>query len=198
VADGDGPASLLLSAGAVVIRQGGAAGPAAADLLAAARPAGTEVIFLPNAYSVATAAQAAAAALGADGRTVAVVGSRSPLQALAAMAVHLPGRPFGADVAAMERAAAGLRYGSVIRQGDNLAGLVADEVTATGANAAQVAIGVAEALMADGGELVTLMAEGAADSPLPRAVAAHLAGRWPGTEVTCYGGGPVPLLVGVE
>lgn len=156
------------------------------------------MIIVPNAYSVATAAQTAAATLEDEGLTVAVIGSRSPLQALAAMAVHLPQRPFGADVAAMERAAAGLRYGSVVRRGDSLAGLVGGQVTVTGPSAAQVAIDVAEALMAGGGELVTLMAEGAADSALPRAVAAHLSGRWPDAEVVCYGGGPVPLLVGVE
>jgi DAK2 domain fusion protein YloV len=198
VADGDGPASLLQRAGARVVRGDGGTDPAAPALLAAARHAGREVIIVPNAYSVVTAAQAAAAGLEDEGLTVAVIGSRSPLQALAAMAVHLPERPFGADVAAMERAAAGLRYGSVIRRGDSLAGLVADQVTVTGANAAQVAIGVTEALMTGGGELVTLMAEGAADSPLPRAVAAHVTGRWPEAEVVCYGDGPVPLLVGVE
>ncbi len=156
------------------------------------------MIILPNAHSVAAAAQSAAAALAEEGRTVAVIGSASPLQALAAMAVHLPGRPFSDDVAAMERAAAAVRYGSVIRRDGSLAGLVAREVTATGANAAQVAIGVTEALMAGGGELVTLLTEGPADGLLARAVAEHVARRWPDAEVVCYGGGPVPLLVGVE
>jgi fatty acid kinase len=198
IADGDGPASLLRGAGARVIGQEGSAGPAAAVLIATARQGETEAIFLPNGPAGATLAQVAAARLRDEGLAVAVVGSRSPLQALAAMAVHDPARSFEADVAAMSRAAAEMRYGSVLRQGDSLAGLVADEVAVTGADAAQVAICVAEALMAGGGELVTLMAAGAADSPLPQAVAAHLASRWPGAEIVRYGGGPVPLLLGVE
>jgi hypothetical protein len=78
------------------------------------------------------------------------------------------------------------------------AGLVGDVVAVTGPDPARVAIGVADALLADGGELVTLMAAGAADAPLARAVAGHVQQAWPAAEVVCYGGGPVPLLIGAE
>ena len=61
-----------------------------------------------------------------------------------------------------------------------------------------MAIAVADALLADGAELVTLMAAGEADSPLARAVAGHVQRAWPAAEVVCYGGGPVPLLIGAE
>jgi dihydroxyacetone kinase-like predicted kinase len=165
--------------------------------MAAVRQAGPEVIILPNEYRVAALAGSAAARLVAEGQTVAVIPARSPLQALAAMTVHDPSRPFDADLAAMSQAAAGMRYGSVIRRGDSLAGLVADEVAVTGADAAQVAIGVARALMAGGAEVVTLMAaEG--DAALARAVAGYLHEAWPEAEVACYDGGPAPLLIGVE
>ena len=198
IADGDGPASLLRAAGARVIRQEDGAGPAAPALIAAIRQAGPEVIILPNGAHVAALACSVAARLADEGMAVAVIPSRSPLQALAAMAVHDPARSHDADVAAMGRAAAGMRYGSVVRRGDSVAGLVADEVAVTGADAGQVALRVAEALMAEGGELVTLMASDDAGPPLPQAVGAQLAQAWPGIEVVYYGGGPVPLLIGVE
>lgn len=197
IADGAGLASLLRGAGARLIGQENGAGPAAPALMAAVRQAGPEVIILPNEYRVAALAGSAAARLVAEGQTVAVIPARSPLQALAAMTVHDPSRPFDADLAAMSQAAAGMRYGSVIRRGDSLAGLVADEVAVTGADAAQVAIGVARALMAGGAEVVTLMAaEG--DAALARAVAGYLHEAWPEAEVACYDGGPAPLLIGVE
>jgi DAK2 domain fusion protein YloV len=195
---GDRPASLLRAAGARVIRQEGGSGPAAPALMAAIRQAGPEVIIVPNGGPVAALAQAVAARLTDEGMAVTVIPSRSPLQALAAMAVHDPARSFDADGAAMGRAAAGMRYGSVVQRGDSVAGLVADEVAVTRADIAEVASRVAAALMAEGGELVTLMTSGAAGAPLPRAVAAQLATAWPGIEVVCYGGGPVPLLIGVE
>ncbi|HEY7147124.1 MAG TPA: DAK2 domain-containing protein [Streptosporangiaceae bacterium] len=190
---GTGVGALLGAAGARV-----ANGTDAGELIGQARQAGRELILLPDGDMALSAAQEAAARLGAEGRTVAVIGSRSPLQALAAMAVHVPGRPFAADVAGMDRAAAGMRCGSLVRRDGSLTGLVDGAVAVTGTDEIQVAICLAEALMAGGGELVTLMAAGAADSPLPLAVAAHLASRWPAAEVACYGNGPAPLLIGVE
>ncbi len=230
ITDGAGPASLLRGAGARVITQDDGGGPAAPALIAAVRQSGPEVIILPNGRRIAALAGSAAARLVDEGLAVAVIPARSPLQALAAMAVHDPDRSFDADVAAMGQAAAGMRYGSVILPGDSLAGqpadgpaelagelaagrsaelasvlaaglsagLVGDVVAVTGPDPARVAIGVADALLADGGELVTLMAAGAADAPLARAVAGHVQQAWPAAEVVCYGGGPVPLLIGAE
>jgi len=221
ITDGAGPASLLRGAGARVITQDGGSGPAAAALIAAIRQSGSEVIILPNGRRIAALAESAAARLVDEGLAVAVIPARSPLQALAAMAVHDPERSFDGDVTAMGQAAAGMRYGSVLMPGDNVAGpaelpeelpaglpeelaaglaagLVGDAVAFTGPDPVRVAIGVADALLADGGELVTLMAAGGADSPLARAVAGHVQQAWPAAEVVCYGGGPVPLLIGAE
>ncbi len=199
ITEGAGPASLLRGAGARVITQEDGTGPAAPALIAAIRQAGSEVIILPNGHRIAALAESAAARLVDEGLAVAVIPARSPLQALAAMAVHDPARPLDADVAAMERAATGMRYGSVIATGDNsCAGLVGDAVTVTGPDPVPVAIAVADALLGGGAELVTLMAAGAADSPLALAVAGHVQQAWPAAEVVCYGGGPVPLLIGAE
>ena len=199
ITEGAGPAALLRGAGARVITQDDGTGPAAPALIAAIRQAGSEVIILPNGHRIAALAESAAARLVDEGLAVAVIPARSPLQALAAMAVHDPARSLAADVAAMGQAAAGMRYGSVIAAGDNVsAGLVGDAVTVTGPDPVLVAIAVADALLAGGAELVTLMAAGAADSPLALAVAGHVQQAWPAAEVVCYGGGPVPLLIGAE
>ena len=196
---GAGPAALLRGAGARVITQEDGSGPAAPALIAAIRQAGSEVIILPNGHRIAALAESAAARLVDEGLAVAVIPARSPLQALAAMAVHDPARALQADVAAMGQAAAGMRYGSVIAAGDNVsAGLVGDAVTVTGPDPVLVAIAVADALLAGGAELVTLMAAGERDSPLAGAVAGHVQQAWPAAEVVCYGGGPVPLLIGAE
>ncbi len=199
ITEGAGPAALLRGAGARVITQEDGSGPAAPALIAAIRQAGSEVIILPNGHRIAALAESAAARLVDEGLAVAVIPARSPLQALAAMAVHDPARVLQADVAAMGQAAAGMRYGSVIAAGDNSsAGLVGDAVTVTGPDPVPVAIAVADALLAGGAELVTLMVAGEADSPLARAVAGHVQQAWPAAEVVCYGGGPVPLLIGAE
>ena len=62
-------------------------------------------------------ARAAADRLGDEGIDVSVIPARSALQGIAALAVHDPQRSFEADVAAMSRAAAGMRYGSVTGPG---------------------------------------------------------------------------------
>ena len=145
-------------------------------------------------------ARAAADRLGDEGIDVSVIPARSALQGIAAMAVHDPQRSFEADVAAMSRAAAGMRYGSVAGPGQDggFVGRDGEEVTVTGADQGDVAAALATALLSRGGELVTLM-EGAGSEPgLARRVADRIARASPGLEVVCYDGGPVPLLIGVE
>ena len=200
VADSDGPASLLRAAGAHVLRQHDGTGPAVPALIETIRQAGAHVAVIPNADRVAGLARAAAGRLGDDGIEVSVIPARSALQGIAAMAVHDPRRSFQADVAAMSRAAAGRRYGSVTGPGrrGGFVGRDGEEMTVTGADQGDVAAALATALLSEGGELVTLM-EGAGSEPgLARRVADRIVQASPGLEVVCYGGGPVPLLIGVE
>jgi len=200
VADSDGPASLLRAAGARVLRQHDGSGPAVPALIETIRQAGAHVAVIPNAERVAGLARAAAARLGDEGIDVSVVPARSALQGIAAMAVHDPRRSFRSDVAAMSRAAAGMRYGSVTGPGADggFVGRDAEEVTVTGADQGDVAAALATALLSGGGELVTLM-EGAGSEPgLARRIADLIAQASPELEVVCYDGGPVPLLIGVE
>ena len=200
VADSDGPASLLRAAGAHVLRQRDGTGPAVPALIETIRQAGAHVAVIPNADRVAGLARAAANRLGDEGIDVSVIPARSALQGIAAMAVHDPQRSFEADVAAMSRAAAGMRYGSVAGPGQDggFVGRDGEEVTVTGADQGDVAAALATVLLSGGGELVTLM-EGAGSEPgLARRVADRIAQASPGLEVVCYDGGPVPLLIGVE
>jgi len=130
--------------------------------------------------------------------TAEVIPARFPLQAIAALAVHDPQRGLDADAAAMSQAVAGMRCGSVVGSGSGggFAGLDGDEVSVTAQAQADVATALAARLVAAGGELVTLM-EGA-EPGLARCVADRVGQLGPGAEIVCYGGGPVPLLIGVE
>lgn len=200
VADGEGLAALLRSGGAHVLRRQDACGPAVPVLVEAIRQAGAQVAVIPGADRVAALAQAAATRLGDEGITVSVIPARFPLQGLAALAVHDPEREFGADVAAMTEASAGMRYGSVIGPGQDggFIGLDGDEARVEAAAQRDVAAALATMLLARGGELVTLMEGAGAEPGLARLIADEIAQARPGVEVVCYGGGPAALLIGVE
>ena len=222
VAEGDGLAALLRGAGALVVRYDSGDRPTPPALIAAIRQAGTQVAVIPNGPQVAAVAAAAAAHLGDEGLEVSVIPVRAPVQSLAAMAVHDPLRAFGADVAAMTAAVAAMRHGRVETDGPGrVLGFAGDELALTGDRPGEVAIALADLMLAAGGELVTLIEaraidgedqagdqaegdirsapDGAAES-LAQLVAGHLRATSPAIETVCYGGGParLPLLIGVE
>ena len=200
VAASDGLAALLCGAGARVLRQQDRSAPAVPALIETVRQAGAQVAFIPDTDHAAGLARAAAARLGADGIEVSVITARSPLQGLAALAVHDPGRSFAADVGAMNRAAAGMRCGSVIGPGPDggFTGLDGEEVRMIAAAQGEVAAALAAMLLSRGGELMTLMEGAGAEPGLARLVADRIGQDFPAAEVVCYDGGPVPLLIGVE
>jgi DAK2 domain fusion protein YloV len=200
VAEGDGLASLLRAGGARVLRQQDGSGPAVPALVEAIRQAGAQVAVLPNKDQVARLAEAAAARLTDEGITVSVIPARSPLQGIAALAVHDPQRGFEADVAAMKAAAAGMRHGSVIGPGPDgsFIGLDGEELRVAAGAQRDVAATVTSLLLARGGELLTLMEGAGAEPGLARLIADEIGQTRPGVEVVCYDGGPVPLLIGVE
>jgi DAK2 domain fusion protein YloV len=200
VADSDGPASLFRAAGARVLRQQDGTGPAVPALIEAIRQAGTHVAVIPNADRVARLARAAADRLADEGIHVSVIPARSAVQEIAALAVHDPQRSFSADVDAMSRAAAGMRYGSVsgpVADGGYV-GREGDEARVTAGSQGETAAALAAELLSGGGELVTLMEGAGAEPGLARRVADHIGQARPGLEIVCYDGGPVPLLIGVE
>ena len=210
VAPGQGLAALFAGEGAVVV---GGTAPSTGELLAAVAATGArDVVLLPDdVNSHGVAALAAAQALG-RGLRVGVVPTRSPVQALAALAVRDPGRRFEDDVLAMTEAAGACRYAAVApasraaqtaagpcRPGD-LLGLVDGEVHLIGADLAVLAGDLLDRLLAGGGELVTLLLGRDAPAGLGADLAGYLGRAWPGVEVALYDAGqPVyPLLVGIE
>jgi uncharacterized protein len=220
VAEGDGLAALMRGAGALVVRYDSGDRPTPPALIAAIRQAGTQVVVIPNGPQVAAVAATAAAHLGDEGLEVSVIPVRAAVQGLAALAVHDPLRAFGADVTAMTAAAAAMRHGRVEADGHGrVLGFAGDELAVTGDRPGEVAIALADLMLAAGGELVTLIEgkaiggkaegnvqsdpDGAADGEavsLAQLVAGYLRDTSPAIETVCYGGGParLPLLIGVE
>jgi hypothetical protein len=198
VAASDGLAALLHSAGARILRPRYGGDPAAPALIEAIRQAGAQVAVVPGGPRAASVARAVAARLGDEGIAVSVIPACSPLQGIAALAVHDPKRGFDADVIAMSQAAAGLRYGSVIGGGDGFVGLDGEEERVTAQAPGEVAAVLATVLLTRGGELVTLMEGTGAEPGLARLVANEITAGRPDLEIVCYEGGPVPLLIGVE
>ncbi len=210
VAAGDGLTALFEAEGATVVGRN----PSTREMLTAIEATGCScVVLLPNdANTHAVASSAAREAETTPGVRVSVVPTRSPVQALAALAVRDPGRPFTDDVIAMAEAAGACRYGEVCSaQRDSLTvagpcsagdllGLVDGEVHVIGTDLAEVSRRLLDRLLGGGGELVTLVLGADVPATLERTLTGHLAATWPFVEVQCYTGGQprYHLLVGVE
>jgi len=170
------------------------------------------VVVLPNTAFDTAAADAAAERARDAGQDVVVVPTASPVQGLAAMAVHDPSRRAGDDVVAMAEAAAATRYGELVvateealtwvgrcQPGDML-GLVNDEVVLIGRDIVSAGCALVDLMLSTGGEVVTALTGRAAPDGLAEALAAALRSSHPEAELTVYGGEHAgsPLLVGVE
>jgi DAK2 domain fusion protein YloV len=214
VAPGEGLADLFRSEGVSVVEGGAAETPSVAEVLAEILDtAAAQVILLPNASAVGGVAELAAAQAREQGVLVAVVPTKSPLQGLAAVAVHDPGRRFEDNVIALAEAAAATRSAEVtiaVREsityagrcaaGDVL-GLIDGEVVEIGSDVAQMGISLVSRLIAAGGELVTVLTgtdPGAAEAA--EDVRQYVRTKHPLVEINGYLGGQrhYPLLIGVE
>jgi dihydroxyacetone kinase-like predicted kinase len=209
VAAGAGLASLFAAEGVAVV----AGNPSTRHLVEAVRSTGaSRVVVLPNDPNTQAVADAAATEAYAGGMRVSVVPTRSPVQALAALAVRDPRRRFEDDVIAMAEAAGACRYAEVCyasrealtmvgrcQAGDVLA-LVEGEVHLIGADLVQICRDLLDRLLGGGGELITLLIGAEAPADLAGALREHLAEGWPFVEVQVYDGGQphYPLVVGVE
>jgi DAK2 domain fusion protein YloV len=214
IASAEGLAALFLREGVRVVVFGDEEVPGneledrvLAEVLAATAQ---DVVVLPNGADCTAIASRAADRARAEGRDVAVVPTRSPVQGLAAVAVADPGRRFGDDVIAMAEAAAATRWAQVTvaeqaaltsaglcNPGDAL-GAAEGDVVVVGTDLAAVACDLLDRLLSAGGELVTLVV--GPDAALGDAVCRHLSAVHPTVEVARFAGAPddVPLLVGVE
>nr|WP_240939896.1 DAK2 domain-containing protein [Planosporangium flavigriseum] len=214
VCDGDGIAELLVGEGATVVRpHPDGAPPSTGEILGVIRATGAgNVVVMPNDPDVAAAATAAAEEARAEGIRAGVVPTRSPVQALAALAVRDSARRFEDDIIAMAESAGACRYAEVTtasrdaltvaglcRRGDVLA-LVQGEVTLIGQDLVETCRQLLDRLLAAGGEMVTLLTGDQAPDELVDSLTEHVGREWPFVEVHCYRGGQphYPLLVGIE
>ncbi|MEV4275345.1 DAK2 domain-containing protein [Actinoplanes xinjiangensis] len=209
VAAGDGLTALFEAEGAVVVDRN----PSIAEMLAAVHETGARsVVLLPNDANTHAVAVSAAREAETTGVRVSVVPTRSPVQALAALAVRDVQRPFAEDVIAMAEAAGACRYGEVCtaqrdaftvagqcRAGD-LLGLVDGEVHVIGRDVAEVSRRLLDRMLGGGGELVTLVLGADAPPGFEDVLKGHVHRAWPFSEVQCYAGGQprYHLLAGVE
>ncbi len=209
VAAGDGLTALFEAEGATVVGRN----PSTAEVLDAIRSTGVaRVVLLPNDANTHAVATSAAREAAIAGIRVSVVPTRSPVQALAALAVRDPGRAFSEDVIAMAEAAGACRYGEVCtasrdaltvagrcHPGD-LLGLVDGEVHVIGTDLAEVCRRLIDRMLGGGGELVTLVLGVDAPPELEEVLREHAGRTWPFIDLQCYAGGQprYHLLVGVE
>jgi DAK2 domain fusion protein YloV len=213
VAPGRGLAHLFEAEGVLVVDGGPGRNPSSAEVLAAVRATGaSEVVLLPNASQVTGIAEAAAEQARADGIRATVVPTRSPVQGLAAVAVHDSARRFDDDVVAMAEAAAATRFAEVAiaqrealtsvgicQQGDVL-GLIDGEVVEIGRGLVSVAFALIDRLLGVGVELMTVLVGAGAPDSVGELLAGHVHDRAPFTDVSVYPGGQpdYPLIIGVE
>ncbi|TNM27290.1 DAK2 domain-containing protein [Streptomyces sedi] len=212
VLPGPGLAGLCAEAGATTLTVRPGELPGGAELAAAIAGTGAgEVVLLPNDKELWHAAAAAAERARAAGARVAVVPTRSPVQGIAALAVHTPDRRFDEDVVAMTAAAGATRFGEVgvaerqawtmagVCQRGDVLGMVDGDVAVIGGELPEVAAQVLERMLAGGGELVTLVLGAGAPAGLAEGLTERLRQGHLGVDtVVCAGAQSAPLLIGVE
>ncbi|MGI8760489.1 MAG: DAK2 domain-containing protein [Jatrophihabitantaceae bacterium] len=213
VAPGEGTAHLFEAEGVHVVEGGIGYTPSTAEVVAAVRATGAaEVVLLPNASRVTGVAEAAAEQVRGDGIRVTVVPTRSPVQGLAAVAVHDPARRFDDDVVAMAEAAAATRFAEVtiakresltsvgICQAGDVLGLIDGEVVEIGRGLVAVTFALTDRLLGVGAELMTVLVGAEAPPGVGALLTGHVHDRAPLTDVAVYAGGQpdYPLIIGVE
>lgn len=205
-------AELFRSEGAGVLTLEAGRAPGTDDVVAAITGTGaSHVLVLPNDETLTPIAEEAAGRTG-EGCDVVVIPTASPVQGLAALAVHDPERRTADDTVALAEAAAATRRGELVvsaRQaltwvgfcepGDVL-GLADGEVVLIGGDLVGSACELADRMLTAGGELVTALVGTGAPDTLADELARHLRRTHPEVELTCYGAGDLPeaLLLGVE
>jgi uncharacterized protein len=214
IATGAGMAELLRGEGVVTVASAGdARATTVADVLAAITGTrAAHVVVLPNAADGTAVAEAAAEQARKAGQDVVVVPTASPVQGLAALAVHDPARRAGDDVVAMAEAAAATRCGELTvateealtwagrcRPGEVL-GLVDGEVVLIAHDVIAAGCALVARMLSVGGELVTALLGAGAPNGLADALAEDLRRTHPEVELAVYRGGQPgsSLLVGVE
>ncbi|WP_330273053.1 DAK2 domain-containing protein [Lentzea sp. NBC_00516] len=176
------------------------------------------VAVLPGDPDIREALEEAVAYAQAAGQDVVVVPTFSPVQALAALAVHDSSRRAGDDVVAMAEAAAATRRGELAIAADealtwvgrcqpgDLLGMLDGEVVliepgpAAPESLMDLSCRLVDRMLAGGGELVTVILGADAPDGLTDVLEDHLRVTHPEVELTAYPGGQpdAVIFVGVE
>ena len=209
VAAGEGNRRLFERLGAARVIEGGQSmNPSTADLLEAVEATGAgEVVLLPDNPNVILAAEQAARLAG---RPVELVPTRSLQAGLAALVAFNPERSAGENAAEMSAALEGLATGEVTiasrdasidgvaaKEGEFL-GLLGEQAVAAGPSFPEVARAVAEGLLAEPRDLLTLVT--GLEAPPLNGLVEELAERHPELEIDVQEGGQphYPLLLSAE
>ncbi|GAA4865579.1 DAK2 domain-containing protein [Kitasatospora terrestris] len=213
VVSGTGLAELCAQAGSAVLPADPDRPPASAELAEAVRRcAAREVILLLNDPELRAAAGAAADQLREEGLRIAVLPTRSPVQGLAALAVHDATRRFDEDVVTMTSAAGATRHAELalaegeswtmagVCQAGDVLGLIDGDVVVIGDDIGDTAVTLLDRMLAGGGELVTLVLGDELPSGLTDRLLAHARRTRPEVDTVAYPGGQEAalLLIGVE
>lgn len=218
-ARGSGIAALFRTEGALVLEIGADDKPDVWDLLNLITSTGaSHVTVLPGDEGLTGIADEAAARAVAGGQDVVVIPCASPVQALAALAVHDAARRSGDDVVSMAEAAAATRRGELTvadvdaitwigpcRAGD-LLGFVDGEVMGIEHGPVEPgkivhgARAVVDRMLTSGGELVTALLGADAPDSLSDELETYLRREYPTVEFVAYRGGQrdAVLTLGVE
>jgi DAK2 domain fusion protein YloV len=211
VSNGDGVARIFHSLGVSHIVVGGQTmNPSTSDLLeAVARCNANGVILLPNNSNIIAVGDAVARLAEVP---VAVVPTTSVVEGFSALLEFDPSSPFASNAQSMTESAARVRTGEVttavrdgaegsitFQTGDYL-GLGPDGIVCAGRDLVEVAVGLLEALLSEGGEIVTLVEGEGATSHSTRELMAQMAERHGEVTIESHVGGQAlyPYLFGVE
>lgn len=210
---GTGLAELTRDSGAVAVEFSAGAPLTVDEMSAALRSVDAEeVIVLPNRFGHVRPFEAAAKQLRDAGARVAVLPTHAQVQALAALAVHDPGRDFDDDVVAMSAAAAHAKHGALTvatetgitmagpcERGDVL-GVVNGDFAVIGDDQTQVAREILARLDSAGAEMVTLVTGAECPAGLTDAICRWLALEQPHVDVVVHDGGQekYTLFIAVE
>lgn len=215
---GKAAADLFAAEGAAVLRCDTTAVDAGAVQSAIEGTRAGHVTVLPNGVITAAALADVVADVRHAGQGVTLLPTSSPVQGLAALAVHDPSRDPEDDTLAMAEAASATRRGAVrmaaeqaltwvgrCEPGDVL-GLLDDEVVLIargddiGAQQSDAVRGLLDRMLDAGGELVTVLTGVAMHEGMEELMAEHVRAVHPGVELVVYPGELTDdvLLLGVE
>ncbi|MFB9662084.1 DAK2 domain-containing protein [Glycomyces mayteni] len=154
-----------------------------AELAAALADGADGAVVISDTEAAADAADRAVAAPRGDGRRTAAIMAPTPVQAVAAVAIHDPERPFDDDVAAMAETIEACRTGEVRRAPGGFTAAVRGQDPASFADAAEAARDLADRLCAEGAELLTVLPGAGSDPETVTALSHHVREAWPTVEI---------------